>query len=345
VESRLTALDRGGDVGEFQRKLNAELREAGLFCGEGPAPVQQPCPDWFLNGYAADITVQRQAGFVVVQTAIGIECGYDESAYLYSWSGEEWRRVWKTEQNTYTEKEYTPQTIHTVLISPYSKGNDYLVLTLGSLPWCSSAWRSVYYRVFRLGPDLQAEPLLNGAEGAYLARDPPLQGSVALTDVLVEFTIRSIDGGVHSREAVRHYSINQDHVKRIDPLALSPRDFVDEWLTHDWKEAAFWSESANRHSMREWHQRLHKDLVSGEFIYPTMHCPKTPDLWQVGVDFSDPPTRTGEEPKGTYFLLRWRPPYKFSMVQISDHPWPDCTEEDRKADDEPRTLFPVQEWR
>jgi len=76
-----------------------------------------------------------------------------------------------------------------------------------------------------------------------------------------------------------------------------------------------------------------------------MHCPPTPDLWQVGVDFSDPPTPIGAKPKGTYFLVRWRPPYKFTMVDVSDHPSPACTEEDRAADDEYRTLFPVQEWR
>ena len=27
---------------------------------------------------------------------------------------------------------------------------------------------------------------------------------------------------------------------------------------------------------------------TGELIYPTMHCPTTPDLWQVGVGFGDP---------------------------------------------------------
>jgi len=346
VESRLTALTLRGDEGEFERKLNSELREGGLTCGDERSPMRQPCPDWILAGYLGDVQVRRRAVFLTVQTAFGIECGYDESVYLYSWSGEGWRRVWETEQNTYTEKEYTPQTIHAVLVSPYSKANDYVVLTLGSQPWCSSNWHQVYYRVFRLGPDIQARPLVDGTQSAYLgAHDPPIQGSVALNDVLVEFTVGSIDGGVHSREAIRHYRIDRDEVKRIDPLALSPRDFVDEWLTHVWKEAVFWSESPNRRSMREWHQRLHKGLISGEFIYPTMHCPKTPDLWQVGVDFSDPPTPIGEKPKGTYFLLRWRPPYTFRMVEISDHPWPNCTEEDRNADDEPRTLFPVQEWR
>jgi hypothetical protein len=277
---------------------------------------------------------------LILQTGIGIECGFDESAYIYSWSEEGWRRVWQTEQNTYTEKAYKPQTIHSVLISPYNRANDYVVLTLGSQPWCSSALHDVYYRAFRLGPDSEARPLVEGAELARIDDDPPIQGSVTVNDVLVEFSIVGGVGGGY--QAVRHFRIDQDKVRRIDPLALSPNAFVNEWLVHEWKEAAFWSESANRRLMLERHSKLHKDFISGEFIYPTMHCPTTPDLWQVGVDFSDPPTPIDTEPYGTYFLVRWRPPYQFTMVQVGDGPSADCTEEDRKADDEYRTLFPSQ---
>jgi hypothetical protein len=158
--------------------------------------------------------------------------------------------------------------------------------------------------------------------------------------VLVEF---NLVGGLDDYMAVRHYQIGHDQVKRIDPLALSPRDFVYEWLAHGWTEVAPWSESAERSSMLEWHRKLHEDFVTGIFIYPTLHCPSTPDLWQVGVDRSDPPTRLGAEPNGgVYFLVRWRPPYTFRMVQINDRPSPQCTEDDPKADDEHRTLFPPQ---
>src|SRR5437868_4709223 len=260
-------------------------------------------------------------------------------------SGEGWRRVWQNEQTTYTETGYKPQTIHAVLISPYNNTNDYVVLTLGTEPWCSSNWHDVYYRAFRLGPDSGAPALVEGAEWAYLGNDRALEGSVARDDVLVEFTIRSIDAGVHSRPAVRHFRINGGQVKRVDPLALSPRDFVDEWLTHDWKEAAFWSESANRSALRDRHRKLHKNFVSGEFIYPTMHCPATPDIWHVAVDLGDSPAPIGAEPKGTYFLVRWRPPYQFTMIEIRDRPSVACTEQDRKVDDNFPTLFPNRDWR
>ena len=135
AESRLPALSQSGDEGALERKLNAELRDAKLFCGAGAAD-RQPCPDWTFLGYLNDLKFRRSARFLILQTSVGIECGADESAYLYSWSGEGWRRVWQTEQNTYTKDAYKPQTIHSVLISPYNRANDYIVLTLGSESWC-----------------------------------------------------------------------------------------------------------------------------------------------------------------------------------------------------------------
>jgi hypothetical protein len=340
IESRLPTLTERGDEADLEQKLNSELREAKLFCGEGQS---QECPDWFLSGFLGNLSLRRRSGFLILQTAIGIECGFDESAYIYSWSSEGWRRVWQTEQNTYTDEEYKPQTIHAVLISPYDTGNNYLVLTLGSESWCSSVWHAVYYRLYRIGPDLSAQLLLDGGDGfADVSDDPPIRGSVTANDILVQFTGGSIDTGLLTREMVRHYLINHDTVSRVAPLALRPRDFVDEWLTADWNEAAQWSESTNRPSMRDWHTKHRNDHVSGEFLYPTKHCPSMPDLWQVGIDFSDPQTRLVTPSKHTYFLVRRRPPYEFTMVQVSDRPSPSCTEEDRKADDEFRTLFPPQ---
>ncbi len=339
IETQLRSLPRGGDEGGIERKLNSELRDAGLACRDDSTPGQELCPDWTNLGFVGNVRLRRDGVFLVVQTALGIECGYDESAYLYSWSDEGWRRVWLTEQNDYAEKKYKPQVISSVLISPYSRENDYVVLTLGTESWCSSNWHEVYYRAFRLGPDLQAAPLIEGAEFAFLGSAVPLRGSVTRSDVLVEFDGQSIDGEILVRSVVRHFAIDRDKVRRVAPLATIPRDFVDEWLTTEWSKAALWSESDNRRSTRDWHTKLHKDFVRGEFLDPTMHCPAKPDLWSVGVDFSDPPTPIGSEPKGTYFLVRWRPPYQFSLEEVSDHPWPECTEEDRRAD-EGRTLFP-----
>ncbi len=167
--------------------------------------------------------------------------------------------------------------------------------------------------------------------------DPPIQGSATTGDLLVEFTVGSVDPGVHSREAIRHYEIEDGSAKRTDPLALSPSDFVDEWLTTGWKESASWSESTNRRSMVTWRRKLKETPT--ESILPTMHCSLKPDLWQVAIDSSGPDT---VHPKPRYFLVRWRPPYQFRMVAVAEKPWPDCREKDAAADQD-RTLFPVQD--
>ena len=92
-------------------------------------------------------------------------------------------------------------------------------------------------------------------------------------------------------------------------MALSPQNFVEEWLTHDWKEAALRAGTPLRRNLLESHQGLRA------------------------------PTPTGAPPKGTLFLLRWPPPYRFTMVDAQSDPAPSCREEDRSAG-EPRTLFP-----
>jgi len=177
AESRLKSLALRGDEGELERQLNKELREAKMICDDSAAD-QPRCPDWTLLGFLADLKFRRSRGFLILQTGVGIECGFDESAYLYSWTDEGWRRVWQNEQTTYAEKEYKPQSIEAVSISPYNRANDYVLLTLGVQSWCSSGWHDVYYRAFRLGPDPSAPPMVEGDEWAYIAVDPPIQGSV-----------------------------------------------------------------------------------------------------------------------------------------------------------------------
>jgi hypothetical protein len=335
VESRLNDPTSRKDQMELQVKLNAELRAAGMFCGEGPTG-QPACPDENLRGFLEAIKLHPSNGFLILQTGFGIQCGFDESAYLYSSSGDSWSRIWQTEQNTYTGQAYEPQTLESVRVSPDSN----LVLTLGIRSWCISAWQPVYYRVFRFGIDSRSLPLIDGTEGAYLGEDPPIHGNITRDEVLVEFRVGSIDTGVHNRAVIRHFKIEGDNAIRVDPLALSPRDFVDEWLIRDWKQAALWSESANHSSVRDWHKKLNKDSVFGVFINTTFHCLANPDLWQVGVDFSNQPAPLDMEPKGTWFTVRWRPPYRFTMVDVGDQRNPACQEPDPNADDEHRTLFP-----
>jgi hypothetical protein len=321
IEMRLAKFPEGGDTAMLSAEFHDGLRDAHLFC--------DTCFPSFL-GYVDDIQVNREQGFLIVRTSAGIWCGYDDSAYVYQWSGGRWRRVWQTEQSIYTSERYLPRILYSVHISPPDDAGRRLVMTLGSRPGCSVAFQPVYYGVWRIGSN---RPLLDRAEFASVAEFPPVKGRVGPDDALIEFTAGGTGYG-EGHEAVRHYTLRRGVMTQVDPIAPNPRDFVEEWLASKWAQSAAWSESA---SLEPWHAKRHREDGMGDFPDATQHCSTRPgatqaDLWQVGIKLHDVP---GE----TWYLVRARPPDHFSMVSISDGPDPDCTET-ASAGDWPRTLFP-----
>jgi hypothetical protein len=116
-----------------------------------------------------------------------------------------------------------------------------------------------------------------------------------------------------SHQAVRRYAVHGDKVEQVDPIATTPRDFVEEWLGSPWAQSAGRSDSA---SLKEWHQKLHREDGMGDFPGPTLHCSANPDLWQVSTHLHDAPEM--------YYLVRWRQPDHFTMAGVSEHAYPDC---------------------
>jgi hypothetical protein len=331
IESRLESLDDPDHAKDLEGGINQELKNLSVTDSADPQD---------LLGSLGEVRLESQSGMLIVTTTVGIICENDASAYGYKRVDGHWKRVWETEQDDYAPGKYDPQSFDEVHVwQPLGEGHQDdppLVMTLGNDWGCASTWHTVYYRVWRVDAT-RSKLLIDRSDFAWLRAGSYIVGSIgqdwtnqsAPADVLIEFTEASIDGGVHNREAVRHYLIDGDKVRRVAPVALSPRDFVDEWLTQPWTDSAAWSASQ---ALRQWHGKLQIGGVGGEFGR-TMHC-DTPDLWQVDL---------GPE-SDTYFLVRWSPPYRFTMVNVADKPWPLCKQVDREAD-QWRTLFNTQEWR
>src|ERR1043166_9579632 len=72
------------DIRVLSAQFHQQLRQANLLCDD--------C-DQNVLGYVDDVRVSETGGFLVVITAIGTYCGYDESAYVYEWSAGRWRAV------------------------------------------------------------------------------------------------------------------------------------------------------------------------------------------------------------------------------------------------------------
>src|SRR5438132_1280208 len=75
IESRLAGLGPGFDTRTFAASVHDELRRAGLLCDDCDSNVL---------GYVDDVRLTRAGDFLVVVTAMGVSCGYDESAYVYA---------------------------------------------------------------------------------------------------------------------------------------------------------------------------------------------------------------------------------------------------------------------
>jgi hypothetical protein len=339
IESRLSVLEWNGDRWNpdpvvLQEQLNEDLSRAGLLC-DSTSEVR--CRDWSELGFLGRVRFEMKWGLLVVRTAVGIQqCGFDESAYIYESVEGRWRELWHSEQNDYEEGKYLPQWLEEVLISPAdfrqeADKTEHMILTIGREPWCSSNWHDVYYRVWQVkSAFVRPVLLLNGSQWAFV--NAPIEGSVSQTDVFIQYEVNGIEGGV-TRPEIRHYSLKNGQLERVDPVALSPSDFVAFWLRTDWTESSRWTERASRTNLKQW-VLTHTGPLE-EIGFPPRHCTLHPDLWQQTV------AEDWQAKKQVYFLIRWRPPYRFTMVDARDHPWPDCTEEDREAD-EPRSLFVAQ---
>ena len=84
------------------------------------------------------------------------------------------------------------------------------------MEWCSSSFYPVYARLWRVSADAAPKLLLDLDERAHQMDDPPIIGHVTLHDASIEFMRPGI-GGEDSHEAVIHFEIDGDSIRRVDP--------------------------------------------------------------------------------------------------------------------------------
>ncbi len=341
IESKLAAVQDDGAIPALEAQLNQELQSIEV-------ANEEPQENRF--GTLGEISIRLDGGNITVITSVGILCQNDDSAYVYQKKAGRWQRIWASEQQDYSEGGYKPQVLIQVDVwqqrTPGEGHGPVYVMTLGNQWGCASTWHPVYYRIWRVSAS-GSKLLIDGDQMAWMRTGTYAVGRIgqkpqvnkAPVEVLIEFTVACVDSGVHNREAMFHFLIEGDKVRRVAPVALSSRDFVDEWLTHDWPESGQWSASEAVHL---WHRKLHADWVGGTFQDNTKRC-QTPGFWQVVFAPRDE-HKNNEDQKPLYLLVQWSPPFHFTMQEISAEPWPGCTQDDPEAD-EWRTLFSTQEWR
>jgi hypothetical protein len=108
IESRLGALKDLEHLEATANEINEVLKGVS---------VNDPKDDQNLLGSLGDVRFSSEGGLLMITTAVGILCQYDESAYAYKSINGQWQRIWESEQNDYSPKKYTPQ--HVVAVQAW----------------------------------------------------------------------------------------------------------------------------------------------------------------------------------------------------------------------------------
>lgn len=229
----------------------------GFVEGTPQGPDRFP-PDRHGNSLAYRVErPEAQPGMLAVVATLGIHCGTDSMLMLYGREGGRWRELMVRRSEPYREVRGGWGDFR-FAVSPKDSQGRWFVATVSTTPWCSSAWQGLPYALARPGPAPDRPNIFfAGKATLWLGGDEDLLVRAERDSFDLRHVGASIDPAVHSRRHVRRYAVRGDSARRVQPVAESVRDFVDEWIVSPWTEAKGWS--GKDLEIARSHARLHPD--------------------------------------------------------------------------------------
>jgi hypothetical protein len=330
ITERLSSLPRNGNTESFAKTLNAEIAAADLGCVEAKAPGYNRCfsPGVLdARGYLGMVDVDLVRDVLLIQAETGVVCGFDETLYAFEWEKDRWRPLLDSSQKPDANGVYTPERIQQVVFSNTdSMPRDELrLIATGATPSCDRAFTPVHYRVWNVkrlvGSSVIAEAR---EERAFIGRrDPAISARFEGDTLLMEMDVASIDPQRRSRVVVQRLLFSKAGVSRAVPLALTPRDFVEEWVRAPWATASLWTQAGARAALEKIHADVSGANLRASFSGPTERCAKDENVMQVGLRLPN-----GER----FFRLKRDDAGIFEMRSADSAPAPDCTRPDSGLD-------------
>jgi hypothetical protein len=294
-----------GKSAAFESVLKEELNQAGLIAPE--QPPDNDALEWPGLGYVGVefkwLPELIGTAFVIAQ--VSVPCGSDDAVYAYDFRGPRWIRIFADGPRDGWGRTGTEFQIS----DPDRDGRRLLLIHYASAQ-CASTWMGMTYSVRRLSVDGdRAEPILSTDHGFWLGNDGP-EFTLKPEELIVEFLDGSVDPGIHNRTQIDRYNFEHG-VRRLDPVAFQPQDFVEEWLTRPWSEM----ESRSQAGVKPWHDQLSNDLVLGDYA-GVIPCAALPNRWLIDLEI----THIGKELDKSieaFFLVRDQGGYHYTMDAVS----------------------------
>jgi hypothetical protein len=267
-----------------EREIIAELQSAGW--------KEIPPYKWSAYGEISQIRFDFKSGYdpwiLVVTTELWVPCGStdpDTAIYVFQGRVRNWKLVLATDADFDVAGERKDTGMQYLLSPPDANGNWYLAIAQAP-PACgpTPSPASLRYKILRPGRSAD-EPriLLDRHEPLNEKFQPPFRLE-AQDDwfAVTRGKERKLDAepGV----SIARYQIIGDKTKRMQPLALTPEDFLDEWVQLEWNEAAH--SSSQSPDLPKWHSMLNalaNDSTEIEFVQACGEPGAADKAWLVGL--------------------------------------------------------------
>ena len=329
IESQLprNKAELAGEPTRLNSKLQDELEKAGMTPPDVPETPEMigDYPEIGYVGVGVTAAVQLPDTLIVNGWAT-VPCGSDDAIYLYRFDETGWTRTLENHPGgRYTDTR--------IKFSEPDASGQRLMLIQAVWSQCQSFWRGMAYSVYRLRPRGVVEPLLSETHGFYAGEEPLFV--LSPREVIVEFRDWSVASRVHDRTLIDRYSFMNDVPRRLDPVALQPQDFVEEWLTNSWSEM----QTRSAPGTERWHTGLTADWLQADYI-GVGQCGSS---WIIGLNIlpggahalTVDPSAAGDNGKAVYFQVRESGEHHYTMEAVSQSRPEGCLDLDAASDTSP----------
>jgi len=323
VDAYMRCVPANPDAGRIKRELSESVHAFRL--PNRPMSREELPPDFGKYGFELwfDVQSAHKNRLVSITAAFDVECGSDALLFIFGRDGGQWHEVLRWQSTPYASIKDAFWSFDS-RVSPADGLGRWYVVTKHIAPWCSSTWSAIDYEALRpQAGSVKPKVLLSAEDSVWWGGGDSGTLTAKANDFDVRFHAQSIDAGVHNRVWIRHFTISSDTVTRVQPVAVSPRDFVDEWLISPWESASGWSSKAASGQLRQEHEKLSRirqaahSLLSFNTVY---RCSDSRSHYQIEVVEETGPKFDID--RSTYFQVLGNDTY--TMTRVSAIPDPRC---------------------
>lgn len=223
--------------------------------------------------------------FVSIVARFQIPCGQDAVLFVLQPANGVWTETLRWQSGRYDEISDAFMAFDYAILPP-DKAGAWFVATKYVTPWCMSNWRNIRYAVLQPAPDRAAPTkVLSESDGIFLDGKDFGRLTADRDSFTLQFGGSSIDPEIHNRAWIRRFRrATGASFVRVPPAALTPVDFVDEWIVSPWSAAQPWSQPREAQGLKVIHNRLHERQRGERFTIVSLHRCQSRDIrHQVGL--------------------------------------------------------------